>query len=111
MPRAACRPGQITAEGKTYRIDGGPAIVDFQSFLTNLDTAVGQVVASDAAFRSFANAVLDSATSDADDIAELRKEGDLLHLRYHTVMTPAFPAAAWGPAPLYGGCMLLIRLT
>src|SRR5712691_4719885 len=34
MTCAACHTRQITAEGKTYRIDGGPAIVDFQSFLT-----------------------------------------------------------------------------
>src|SRR5260370_21892505 len=97
MPRAACRPGQITAEGKTYRIDGGPAIVDFQSFLTDLDTAVGQVVAGAAPFRSFANAVLDSATPDAAEIAELRQEVDLLHLRYPTLTPPALPAAPCEP--------------
>jgi len=111
MTCAACHTRQITAEGKTYRIDGGPAIVDFQSFLTDLDTAVGQVVASDAAFRSFANAVLDSATPDADDIAALRKEVDLWHLRYHTLMTRALPAAPWGPGRLDAVGMIFNRLT
>src|SRR3977135_2383555 len=49
MTCAACHSRQITAEGKTYRIDGGPAIVDFQSFLADLDTAAGPVRAADAA--------------------------------------------------------------
>ena len=58
MTCAACHTRQITAEGKSYRIDGGPGIVDFQSFLADLDSAVGRVRGSDAAFNSFANAVL-----------------------------------------------------
>src|ERR1700722_11712807 len=33
MTCAACHTRQITVAGKTYRIDGGPAIVDFQSLL------------------------------------------------------------------------------
>src|SRR5713226_2251277 len=48
MTCSACHTRQITAEGKTYRIDGGPAIVDFQSLLTDLNAAVGQVLTSDA---------------------------------------------------------------
>jgi hypothetical protein len=42
MTCPACHTRQIIAKGKTYRIDGGPAIVHFQSFLTDLDTAVGR---------------------------------------------------------------------
>ena len=43
MTCAACHTRQITSGGIQYRIDGGPAIVDFQSFLADLDTAVGTV--------------------------------------------------------------------
>src|SRR5438445_8161533 len=57
---SACHTRQITAEGKSYRIDGGPAIVDFQGFLTDLDSSVGQVLANDATFNSFAGAALNS---------------------------------------------------
>jgi hypothetical protein len=73
MTCAACHTRQITAEGKAYRIDGGPAIVDFQSFLTDLDSAVGQVRGSDAAFNSFANAVLNSTAPDPDDVVALHQ--------------------------------------
>ena len=58
MTCAACHTRQISVGGSEYRIDGGPAIVDFQSFLADLDTAVGAVLASDAAFQAFAQRVL-----------------------------------------------------
>jgi hypothetical protein len=67
MNCSACHTRQISANGQTYRIDGGPAIVDFQSLLTDLDTAVGRVLASDAAFHGFAAAVLGPAAPDAED--------------------------------------------
>ena len=54
MTCAACHTRQIVAEGKAYRIDGGPAIVDFQRLLTDLDASVGAVLADDARFAAFA---------------------------------------------------------
>ena len=112
MTCSACHTRQIIAEGKTYRIDGGPAIVDFQSFLTDLDTAVGQVLTSDAAFQPFAVAVLGSATADPEDISALRQRVDAWYLRYHTLMTRALPKdAPWGPARLDAVGMIFNRLT
>jgi hypothetical protein len=111
MTCAACHSRQITAEGKAYRIDGGPAIVDFQSFLTDLDTAVGQILAGDAVFKSFAAAVLGSATPDPDDVSALRQDVDAWYLRYHTLITRALPTPAWGPARLDAVGMIFNRLT
>jgi mono/diheme cytochrome c family protein len=111
MTCAACHTRQITAEGKTYRIDGGPAIVDFQSFLADLDTAVGQVLSNDAHFNPFAVAVLGSATPDADDVATLRENVDLWYLRFHTIVTRALPTPGWGPARLDAVGMIFNRLT
>src|ERR1700676_5599508 len=37
MTCSACHTRQIEANGNAYRIDGGPAIVDFESLLTDLD--------------------------------------------------------------------------
>lgn len=34
---SACHTRQVEVEGKTYRIDGGPAFMDFQEFLSDLD--------------------------------------------------------------------------
>jgi RoxA-like, cytochrome c-like len=110
MTCAACHTRQITVEGKSYRIDGGPAIVDFQSFLADLDAAVGRVLASDAAFNSFAAAVL-PPNADNEDIGILRREVDAWYLRYHTLITRALPTPAWGPARLDAVGMIFNRLT
>jgi hypothetical protein len=111
MTCSACHTRQITADGKTYRIDGGPAIVDFQTFLAELDAAVGQVLASDAAFNSFAAMVLHSATPDADDVVTLRQNVDAWYLRYHTLITRALPTPKWGPGRLDAVGMIFNRLT
>ena len=110
MTCSACHTRQITTEGKTYRIDGGPGIVDFQSLLTDLDTAVGQVLASDAAFQPFAVGVLVSGS--AREVAALRQRVSTWYLRYHTLMERALPKTnPWGPARLDAVGMIFNRLT
>jgi hypothetical protein len=111
MTCAACHTRQITAEGKAYRIDGGPAIVDFQSFLADLDAAVGQVRGSDAVFNSFASAVLNSTAPDPDDTVALHQNVDAWYVRYHTLISRALPTPAWGPARLDAVGMIFNRLT
>ena len=110
MTCSACHTRQIVVEGKPYRIDGGPAIVDFQGFLADLDTAVGQVLSSDVAFGPFAAAVLGAASPDADDVAALRHEVDAWFRRYHTLVSRALPTPPWGPARLDAVSMIFNRL-
>jgi hypothetical protein len=111
MTCSACHTRQIVAEGKTYRIDGGPAIVDFQSLLTDLDTAVGQVLSGDATFNPFAQAVLGSSNPDPDDVVELRQDLNAWYLRFHTIITRGLPVKPWGPARLDAVGMIFNRLT
>ena len=114
MNCAACHTRQITVEGRPYRIDGGPAFADFQSFLTDLDTAVGNVLKDDASFRAFATKVFAPAPVDAADVAELREEVEAWYKRYHTLMERALPkppAQPWGPARLDAVGMIFNRLT
>lgn len=111
MTCSACHTRQITAEGKTYRIDGGPAIVDFQSFLMDLDKAVGEIRVSDATFQPFAVTVLGSSTPDPDDVVDLRQRVEAWYLRYHTLMARALPDPPWGPARLDAVGMIFNRLT
>jgi mono/diheme cytochrome c family protein len=111
MTCSACHTRQITAEGKTYRIDGGPGIVDFESFLADLDAAAGQAVASDAAFNAFASVVLASATPDPDDVTALRQDFNAWYLRFDTLMKRALPTPAWGPGRLDAVGMIFNRLT
>lgn len=54
---AACHTRQIQVEGKSYRIDGGPAIADLGAFWGDLDRAVGKILSESAAFDEFAQRV------------------------------------------------------
>ena len=114
MTCAACHTRQINVAGTNYRIDGGPAIVDFQSLLSDLDVAVGNVLASDAAFLPFAIAVLASSSPAPQDVSSLQQDVEAWYLRYHTLMVAALPKAptpAWGPARLDAVGMIFNRLT
>src|SRR5208283_6100646 len=55
---SACHTRQIEVRGKSYRIDGGPAIADIGSFWRDLDAAVAKVLSDDATFQDFATTVL-----------------------------------------------------
>jgi hypothetical protein len=111
MTCSACHTRQITAEGKSYRIDGGPAIADFQSLLSDLDVAVDNVMSSDAEFASFAAAVLGSPTPDPEDVSALRTDVDAWRQRYHMLISRALPKQPWGPARLDAVSMIFDRLT
>jgi hypothetical protein len=112
MTCSACHTRQIMVEGKAYRIDGGPGIVDFQSLLTDLDVAVGEIVKNPAAFQPFAAAVLRTNNPRAADVADLRKDVEAWYERYHTLMDRALPKTdPWGPSRLDAVGMIFNRLT
>jgi hypothetical protein len=114
MTCSACHTRQINVGDTNYRIDGGPAIVDFQSLLRDLDTAVGNVLASDATFAPFAAAVLGAQSPAAEDVEALRHNADAWYLRYHTLIVgalPQSPMTSWGPARLDAVSMIFNRLT
>ena len=73
MTRAACHTREISVGNAVYRVDGGPALSDFQHFLSDLDGAVGRVLADDATFQSFAERVL-GANATADTRIALKRE-------------------------------------
>jgi mono/diheme cytochrome c family protein len=111
MSCAACHTRQITVSGVPYRIDGGPAIADFQHYLADLDAAVGSVLASDAAFATFASAVLQSPSPPPNEVLALRAAVDGWYLRYHTLISRALPKTPWGPSRLDAVGMIFNRLT
>ena len=108
MTCSACHTREIIVGGTAHRIDGGPAIADFQSFLADLDKAVGSVLQTDAAFAEFAKAVLGPAPADP---AALHDAVSLWYLRYHTLIEKALPTPAWGPSRLDAVAMIFNRLT
>lgn len=109
MTCSACHTRQIDVDGTAYRIDGGPAIVDFQSFLADLDEAVGTVLATQDAFDVFAERVLGSGASDTEK-ATLKLAAETWYLPYHTLIERSLPDPAWGPSRLDAVSMIFNRL-
>jgi cytochrome c5 len=93
---SACHTRQLEVDGRTYRIDGGPAFIDFQAFLSDLDKAVGDVTASDPAFAAFSAAVPQSETPAAADVAGLRQRVDAWYRRFHAFVAGTLPPVGWG---------------
>jgi hypothetical protein len=110
MTCSACHTRQIEVSGESYRIDGGPGIVDFQSFLADLDTAVGSVLADTKTFAEFAKLVLGPSPTPVE-LAKLRTEVEAWYLPYHTLIERALPTPPWGPSRLDAVSMIFNRLT
>ncbi len=110
MTCSACHTRQIEVAGTPYRIDGGPAIVNFQGFLSDLDTAVDTILKNDKAFADFAVKVLGASPS-KDKVKQLHDAVSAWFLRYDTLMKASLPADPWGPSRLDAVTMIFNRLT
>jgi mono/diheme cytochrome c family protein len=111
MTCAACHTRQIEVAGTAYRIDGGPALVDFQSFLSDLDAAVNTVLSDEGAFAEFARAVVGAPPTPLQQAALRQEVGDWYE-RYHTLMSVALPKSSpWGVGRLDAIQMIFDRLT
>lgn len=111
MTCAACHTRQITVGTQDYRIDGGPALVDFQALLADLTAAVGRALGTDASFTTFATAVLGSGASPAE-VAALRQSVQLWYTRESTMTDRALPKdVPWGLGRLDAVSMIFNRVT
>jgi hypothetical protein len=110
MTCSACHTREIEVAGVSYRIDGGPAIADFQSMLADLDVAVGTVIDDQAAFKTFAQLVLGPESTSADQ-QRLLTEVRAWYLRFHTLVERALPKDPWGPSRLDAVSMIFNRVT
>ncbi|HBB86560.1 MAG TPA: hypothetical protein DC047_02970 [Blastocatellia bacterium] len=110
MTCAACHTRQIDVSGTSYRIDGGPAIIELQSFQTDLDTAVNTVLTDAAAFDQFATDVF-GGTPTPSDKQKLRDDLTAWFVPFHAI-TLSLPAdAPWGPARADAISLIFNRLT
>lgn len=109
MTCAACHVRQIEVGGTPYRIDGGPAIVDFQALLQDLDTATQAIATSDTAFADFAARVLGDGAQPSE-AAKLKDDFEIWARRYHAIMAGSLPDPGWGPARLDAFAMIFNRL-
>jgi hypothetical protein len=108
---SACHTRELEVDGKMYRIDGGPAFTDFQSFLSDLDKAVGDSTANDASFASFATSVLQSATPAAAEVGQLRLNVSAWYRRFHAFVSGTLPPVGWGLGRLDAVGIIFNRLS
>ena len=109
MTCAACHTREIHVGGAAYRVDGGPALSDFQRFLSDLDGAVGRVLADDAAFGPFADRAIGAAASPAARDT-LKRAVAAWYRRQHTLFARALPPEPWGVGRLDAVSMILNRV-
>jgi mono/diheme cytochrome c family protein len=62
---AACHTGEVRYKGEAFRIDGGPSLFDYQSFIEALDTSLHATLTDQARFGRFAGKVLCTGQADA----------------------------------------------
>ncbi len=111
MNCSACHTRQIEVSGTSYRIDGGPAITDMQSFLADLDKAVNTVLTDSTAFTGFAHAVL-GATAKKQDQDALRADLAAWFLPFNTIIKGSLPTdSPWGPSRLDAVSMIFNRVS
>ncbi len=108
---AACHVRDLTFDKTTYRIDGGPAFIDFAPFARDLDTAMSRVRSDDSTFQVFAKAVLGTNASDAAAVDILRSSVDLWWVQYHAFIARSLPDdRLWGPGRMDAISMIYNRL-
>jgi hypothetical protein len=69
---AACHTSNVTVGGRSIRLDGAPAHLDFDAFYSDLDRAVSQTLFDPEKFARFAARVM--AGSPAPDLAALKQD-------------------------------------
>ncbi|MCB1519319.1 MAG: hypothetical protein KDJ37_01955 [Hyphomicrobiaceae bacterium] len=111
MTCAACHTRQISAGGRTFRVDGGPAFADFQAFVADLDTAVRRVIDDPHAYKAFVRDVLGPNVGTATE-DKLRWSLSQWYYRFHTLMEGSLPRnVKWGAGRLDAVAMIFNRLT
>ena len=111
MTCAACHTRQIEYGGKSYRIDGGPALNDFQAFANDLDIAVRRVLDDPDAYDNFVRAVIGDQSDSAEEDS-LRWSISYWYQRHHTLMDGSLPRRVpWGLGRVDAVGMIFNRLT
>ncbi|MDR3532387.1 MAG: di-heme-cytochrome C peroxidase, partial [Rhodopila sp.] len=111
MNCSACHTREIQVDKVSYRIDGGPAISDFQGFMTDLDASVAHLLADPATFRTFAADVLGGQPTD-EAVRKLRDDVQAWFTPYDLIVKQGLPLTKpWGPSRLDAVGMIFNRLT
>jgi hypothetical protein len=110
MNCAACHTRQIVVGDQQYRIDGGPALSDFQALLVDLDAAVARILADDAEFAAFA-ASAKALGDNSGSPAILRQRVEAWYDRFHTIISRSLAGGVeWGLGRLDAVSMIFNRV-
>lgn len=91
MNCSACHTRQITRGGRSYRIDGGPGIIDIESFFNDLDEAVSRTLDDPAVFEAF------RVATQSPDGEALYEELQAWYEPYHLLISRSLPQPnMWG---------------
>lgn len=110
MTCSACHTRQIDVGGVSWRIDGGPAIVDIQHFFADIDTSVDKVVNDAPTFAQFAKQVLGQHATELERKL-LHKQVQDWFKPYHVLMTESLPPEGWGVGRLDAVSMIFNRVS
>lgn len=117
MTCSACHTRQIEIDGAPVRIDGGPALVDFRSLFDEMDAAFDKVATDEAAFSTFASAVLGASApkSAQDDLRRRFKDWfepfhTIFQLALHPKDQPRPLGLQWGPGRADAVSMIFNRV-
>lgn len=109
MTCSACHTRQIDVNGVSWRIDGGPALVDFQGLVNDIDLAFKNLLSDEAAFKQFAKDVLGGDPTPRE-IQHLRRDVQVWFTPYDTIMSKSLPSPGWGVGRLDAVSMIFNRV-
>lgn len=111
MTCSACHTREIAVSGTRYRIDGGPALVNFHGLLVDINTATQAIANDKAAFEAFSKEVLGSEYQDRSSRAWLETDFRLWTQRFNAIVENGVPHENWGVGRLDAVGMIFNRLT
>jgi hypothetical protein len=110
MTCAACHTNQITYEGATFQIDGGPTLADMGELLTAIDEAVEATLKDESKFTRFARSVLGNEYTNSTASSLKAQVGDF-HKYWSQFVADSTPEHAWGRARLDAFGMIFNRVS
>lgn len=109
MTCSACHTRQVNVNGVSWRIDGGPALSDFQTLLADIDAAFQKILGDQTAFNEFAKEVL-GGDSNENALRKLRRDVETWFQPYDVLMRKSLPKPGWSVARADAVSMIFNRV-
>ena len=110
MNCAACHTNRIQFQGKTYQIDGAPALADMWGLLTGIRDSLNATASQPDKFARFARSVLGSNNAQ-DRAAELRGDLEEFRLYWNAFIADSTADGSWGRGRLDAIGMIFNRVS